>query len=199
MFTGIVEEVGTVTAIDVTAAGARLSLRAARLAALAGVGDSISVAGCCLTAVAVDGQEMRFDAVPETLRLTTLGGLKPGDGVNLEDAVRAGEPFGGHLVQGHVDGVGEVRALEAEGDGRRLRVSAPPDLLRYLALKGSVTVAGVSLTVAELHEDGFSVALIPHTLAVTTLGAARAGRSREPRGRRRRPPRRAAARPLSRW
>jgi riboflavin synthase len=170
MFTGIVEEVGTVTAMDVTPAGARLSLRAARLAALAGVGDSISVAGCCLTAVAVEGAELRFDAVPETLRLTTLGALKPGDGVNLEDAVRAGEPFGGHLVQGHVDGVGEVVAFAAEGDGRRLRVSAPSDLLRYLALKGSVTVAGVSLTVAELHEDGFAVALIPHTLTVTTLG-----------------------------
>ena len=170
MFTGIVEEVGTVTAIDVTPAGARLSLRAPRLAPLAGVGDSISVAGCCLTAVAVDGPELRFDAVPETLRLTTLGDLEPGDEVNLEDAVRAGEPFGGHLVQGHVDGVGEVAAVAAEGDGSRLRVSAPSELLRYLALKGSVTVAGVSLTVAELHDEGFSVALIPHTLAVTTLG-----------------------------
>jgi riboflavin synthase len=171
VFTGIVEEVGTVTEIEVTPAGARLALRAERLARLAAVGDSISVAGCCLTTVAVDGPELHFDAVPETLRLTTLGGLKPGDAVNLEDAVRAGEPFGGHLVQGHVDGVGEVASIEAEGDGRRVRVRTPSGLLRYLALKGSVTVAGVSLTVAQLHDDGFAIALIPHTLAVTTLGA----------------------------
>jgi len=175
VFTGIVEEIGTIRAIDVTADGARLSLSAPGLAPLARVGDSISVSGCCLTAVAVDGAELHFDAVPETLRLTTLGALAAGDGVNLEDAVRAGEPFGGHLVQGHVDGVGDVAAIEPEGDGRRLRVHAPRELLRYLALKGSVTVAGVSLTVATLHDDGFDVALIPHTLEVTTIGALAVG------------------------
>jgi riboflavin synthase len=170
-----VEEVGEVVAADVRPGGARLSLRAPRLAALAALGDSISVSGCCLTVVERDGDVLAFDAVPETLGRTTLGDLRAGGQVNLEDSLRAGEPLGGHIVQGHVDGVGEVTACRPEGDGARIAVRAGEELRRYLVEKGSIAVAGVSLTVAALTADGFEVALIPHTLAVTTLGELKPG------------------------
>jgi riboflavin synthase len=170
VFTGIVEEVGDVVAAELRPEGARLRIRAPQLAPLARLGDSIAVSGCCLTVVERDGDVVAFDAVPETLSRTTLGGLEAGRRVNLEDSLRAGEPLGGHIVQGHVDGVGEVASREPEGDGARLAVRAPGDLRRFLVEKGSIAVAGVSLTVAALTEDGFEVALIPHTLAVTTLG-----------------------------
>ncbi len=169
MFTGIVEELGEVTAIDVEAAGARLALRAPKLAPLARIGDSISISGCCLTVVSIDNELLRFEAVPETLSRTSLGRLAVGDHVNLEDALRAGEPFGGHLVQGHVDGVGEISAIEPEGDGHRITVRTAPEQLRYLAEKGSIGVAGISLTVASLRDDGFEVAVIPHTWNSTTV------------------------------
>jgi riboflavin synthase len=169
VFTGIVEELGEVAELDVTPAGARLGVRAAALAPLAAVGDSISISGCCLTIVEIDGGLLRFEAVPETLSRTSLGSLRQGDLVNLEDALRAGEPFGGHLVQGHVDGVGMIAAIEREGDGHRIRVQAPGPLLRYLAEKGSIGVAGISLTVAALRDDGFEVAVIPHTWNSTTV------------------------------
>ena len=113
---------------------------------------------------------MSFDAVPETLARTSLGGLAAGARVNVEPALRAGEPLGGHYVQGHVDGVGVVRSAEEEGEGRRVWIDAGPDILRYVVEKGSITVQGTSLTVAELDDDGFAVALIPHTLEATTLG-----------------------------
>jgi riboflavin synthase alpha subunit len=122
----------------------------------------------------VDGR-LAFDAVPETLRRTALGRLAPGDGLNVEPALRAGEPLGGHYVQGHVDAVGRVRSVEPEGDGRRVWVDAPAEVLRLCVEKGSVAVQGVSLTVAELDERGFAVALVPHTLAATTLGALEPG------------------------
>jgi riboflavin synthase len=170
MFTGIVEEVGDVVAAEVRPEGARLRVRAPRLAPLASLGDSIAVSGCCLTVVERDGDVVAFDAVPETLARTTLGGLYAGGRVNLEEDLRAGEPLGGHIVQGHVDGVGEVAGREVEGDGARLAVRTPEELRRFLVEKGSIAVAGVSLTVAALTDDGFEVALIPHTLAVTTLG-----------------------------
>jgi riboflavin synthase len=170
VFTGIVEEVGDVVAAEVRPEGARLRIRAPQLAPLANLGDSIAVSGCCLTVVERDGDVVAFDAVPETLGRTTLGALEAGRRVNLEDSLRAGEPLGGHIVQGHVDGVGEVASREPEGDGARLAVRAPEELRRFLVEKGSIAVAGVSLTVAALTEDGFEVALIPHTLAVTTLG-----------------------------
>jgi riboflavin synthase len=175
VFTGIVEELGEVTGIDVQAAGARLAVRAAKLAPLANVGDSISISGCCLTVVSIDNDVLHFDAVPETLSRTSLGTLAVGDHVNLEDALRAGEPFGGHLVQGHVDGVGTVAAIGPEGDGYRITIRTPPDLLRYLAEKGSIGVAGVSLTVASLRDDGFEVALIPHTWNSTTVSQWKVG------------------------
>ena len=155
--------------LDVTPSGARLGVRAPKLAPLAAIGDSISISGCCLTVVAIDNELLRFEAVPETLSRTSLGTLSVGDPVNLEDALRAGEPFGGHLVQGHVDGVGTIASIEREGDGYRIGVDTPSRLLRYLAEKGSIGVAGISLTVAALRDDGFEVAVIPHTWNSTTV------------------------------
>ncbi len=169
MFTGIVRERGRVTAIEGDADGVRLRIEAPDTAARTAVGDSVSISGVCLTATAVADGALAFDAVAETLSRTSLGRLQPGAEVNLEPALRAGEPVGGHIVQGHVDGVGRVRSLEPEGDGARLTVEAAPDLLRYTVEKGSITVDGVSLTIASLDDDSFSVALIPHTLAETTL------------------------------
>jgi riboflavin synthase len=171
MFTGIVREVGRVVDVEAVNAGATLRIAAPETAARTAVGDSVAIGGVCLTAESVEGETMRFHAVPETLSRSTLGGLQAGDGVNVEPALRAGEPLGGHIVQGHVDGLGSVRAVEQEGDGVRVSFDAPPELLGYLVEKGSVTVDGVSLTVAGLEDDVFAVALIPHTLSVTTLGA----------------------------
>jgi riboflavin synthase len=175
VFTGIVEELGEIAEIDVEPTGARLAVQAPKLAPLADIGDSISISGCCLTVVAIDNELLRFEAVPETLSRTSLGALRVGDRVNLEDALRAGEPYGGHIVQGHVDGVGELVERREEGIGLWLRFTAPEHVRRYLIEKGSVTVAGVSLTIAELHEDGFAVAIVPHTMQVTTFGALAVG------------------------
>jgi riboflavin synthase len=159
VFTGIVREVGRVVEFD----GGRLVVEAETAA---DVGDSVAVAGVCLTVVDGAGTgQLSFDVVPETLSRTTLGGLLPGDRVNLEPALRAGEPLGGHYVQGHVDGVGRVRSI-----GDPVWIDAPSELLRYCVEKGSVAVDGVSLTVAALDDAGFAVALVPHTLAATTLG-----------------------------
>ncbi len=166
MFTGIVREVGNVEAVEDAGTGVRLRVQAPETAAATAVGDSVSVSGVCLTAVAAAGGALAFDVVPETQRRTTIGRLGPGDSVNLEPALRAGEPLGGHIVQGHVDGVGRVRLVDAEG----LEVEAPPELLRYLVEKGSIAVEGVSLTIATLTAGGFTVALVPRTLEATTLG-----------------------------
>lgn len=171
MFTGIVRELGTLETIDRTDAGARIRLHAPSTAALASVGDSVAVNGVCLTAALVDAGGLWFDAVKETLSRSTIGRLEPVARVNVEPALRAGEPLGGHFVQGHVDGVGRVRGSEPEGAGRRLVVELPPALLRYCVEKGSIAVDGVSLTVAGIDGETFAVALIPHTLAATTLGA----------------------------
>ncbi len=175
MFTGVIRELGRVAAVDGGADGVRLTVEAADTAAQAATGDSVSIDGVCLTAVNVDDGSIAFDAVPETLRRTTLGRLGAGDQVNIEPALRAGEPLGGHYVQGHVDAVGSVRSVEREGDGVRIWIDAPDDVLRYCVEKGSVGVDGVSLTVADLDDTGFAVALIPHTLEVTTLGALEPG------------------------
>jgi riboflavin synthase len=175
VFTGIVEELGEVVELDVTDAGARLAVQASKLAPLAQIGDSISISGACLTVVSIDNGVLRFEAVPETLSRTALGTLAVGDPVNLEDALRAGEPFGGHMVQGHVDGVGTVAAIEPEGDGFRITIRTPRELLRYLAEKGSIGVAGISLTVAALRDDGFEVAVIPHTWNSTTVSRWKVG------------------------
>jgi riboflavin synthase len=175
MFTGIVREVGTTAAISGRDGGVRIEIEAPETAAATTVGDSVSVNGVCLTAVATKGARIAFDAVPETLARTSLGGLAAGSRVNVEPSLRAGEPLGGHYVQGHVDGVGVVRSVEPEGQGRRIWFDSPPDLLRYAVEKGSIAVQGTSLTVAALDERGFAVALIPHTLEVTTLGDLEAG------------------------
>src|SRR5215472_13999679 len=164
MFTGIVRERGRVVSVEENGQGARLRVAAPQAVEEAALGDSISIAGVCLTVVAVEDGEVEFDAVAETLRRSSLGRLQAGDGVNVEPALRAGEPLGGHYVQGHVDGVGRVRSVEPEGDGRRVRFDAPPDVLRYCVEKGSVTVEGVSLTITDVHDDCFGVALVPHTL-----------------------------------
>jgi riboflavin synthase len=170
MFTGIVEEVGAVEAIESGGAGARLAI-GARLAGELREGDSVAVEGVCLTATGVRADGFDADVMNQTLRLTTLGELDRGTTVNLEPALRAGSPLGGHLVQGHVDGVGEVLSVAEDGFARRVRVSVPAGHGRYLVEHGSVTVAGVSLTVAGLGDDWFEVSLIPETLERTTLGS----------------------------
>ena len=170
MFTGIVREVGKAASIAGHAGGVRLEIEAPETAAATSVGDSVSIDGCCLTAVSVADALIAFDAVPETLSRTALGGLEAGVRVNVEPALRAGEPLGGHYVQGHVDGIGIVRSVEDEGQGRRVWFDAGSDILRYAVEKGSIAVQGTSLTVAALDENGFAAALIPHTLEVTTLG-----------------------------
>jgi riboflavin synthase len=164
VFTGIVRELARVVSFD----GARLLVEAPQTSA--DVGDSIAVDGVCLTVVEHDGDRFAFDVVGETLSRSTLGTLAADDRVNVEPALRAGEPLGGHIVQGHVDGVGHVRSIS-----QPVWIDAPPDVLRYCVEKGSITVDGVSLTVAALDDSGFAVALVPHTLAATTLGAAKPG------------------------
>jgi riboflavin synthase len=170
VFTGIVRERGHLVSRDGDAQGVRLRVDAPETAASTAVGDSVSIDGCCLTATEVSDGRIGFHAVAETIRRSTLAALDPGAEVNVEAALKAGEPLGGHYVQGHVDGVGKVAAAEPEGEGVRLRVEAPPDLLRYCVEKGSIAVQGVSLTIAALDEKGFEIALVPHTLAATTLG-----------------------------
>jgi riboflavin synthase len=170
LFTGLIREIGEIGSRAGGGAGVRLQVSAPRTAADAQPGDSVAIDGVCLTVVAVGGDSIAFDAVPETLERTTLGTLERGSRVNLEPALRVGDALGGHYVQGHVDGTGRVRSVEAEGEGRRIWFNAPPDLLRYVALKGSIAVQGASLTVADTDSGGFAVALIPHTLASTTLG-----------------------------
>jgi riboflavin synthase len=169
MFTGLVREIGVVHSMD----DGRLVVGTKLPAEL---GDSIAIDGVCLTVIASASGTLAFDAVPETLARTALGALVAGDRVNLEPALRAGDPLGGHVVQGHVDGVAVVAAVESEGDGRRLRFVAGPEILRYVVEKGSIAVQGTSLTVAAVDDDGFEVALIPHTLEATTFGGLERGR-----------------------
>jgi riboflavin synthase len=171
VFTGIVRELGRVEAVEERGESIRLVVRAPETAAVSAVGDSIALAGVCLTAVEVSDGTMAFDAVPETLRRSTLGALAAGKDVNVEPALRAGEPLGGHIVQGHVDGVGRIRDVGEEG----IEVELPPEVMRYCVEKGSIAIEGVSLTIAGLGERTISVALVPHTLEATTLGRVAAG------------------------
>ncbi|MDQ4071727.1 MAG: riboflavin synthase [Actinomycetota bacterium] len=175
MFTGLVEDRGRVRRSE-GARGVRLTV-ATRLAAELEPGDSVAVNGVCLTATTEAGGAFTADVMAETARSSSLAALADGDEVNLELPLRAGERLGGHIVQGHVDGVGEVEWTEAEGAARVVRVAASPELLRYVVEKGSIAVDGVSLTVASVDDQGFTVSLVPETLARTTLGAARAGRA----------------------
>jgi riboflavin synthase len=177
MFTGLVQATGRVASREAVAAGVRLWIEAGPLAGEARIGDSVAIDGCCLTVVERDRERLAFDAVPETLDRTTLRDRGPGDGVNLELPLRPTDRLGGHFVQGHVDTIARlVERTETAGDVR-FRFEMPEGIARQIVAKGSVAIDGVSLTVADVDRDGrwFSVALIPHTLAATTLGARREG------------------------
>jgi riboflavin synthase len=175
MFTGIVEELGIVSAVEDQGDAIRLTVAARTVLSDAGLGDSISVNGCCLTVVSHDGVEWTADVMQETLDKTSLQGVRPGDRVNLERAVTADKRLGGHIVQGHVDGVGHVVSRTPSEHWEVVEIEMPAELSRYLVDKGSITVDGVSLTVVEARDTTFTVSLIPETLARTTLGAREPG------------------------
>lgn len=175
MFTGIIETVGTVTAIEGGPDGKRFTIESDLVTSDLDVGDSVSVNGVCLTATTIAGSRFTVDTIVETLDRTNLGSVVEGSGVNLERAMPASGRFDGHVVQGHVDGTGVIARIEPEGTGQRWTITAPSDLLRYVVEKGSITVNGVSLTVAGLSDDAFEIALIPHTLEVTSFRAASPG------------------------
>jgi riboflavin synthase len=177
MFTGLVEETGSLIALDRSAAGARLMLRAPLVATDAQLGDSVAVNGCCLTVTAREGDVLSFDLLRETLDRTNLGQLAPGAPVNLERALAAHARLGGHFVQGHIDTTAPVLAFESVGADGRLEIALPREFARYVAFKGSIAIDGISLTVAEVHDASFVVWIIPHTLAVTNLRARKAGES----------------------
>jgi riboflavin synthase len=174
VFTGLVADLGTVTGVDETADGVRLAVRSG-LAGELREGDSVAVNGVCLTATVVDADGFSADVMHETLRRSSLADAAPGAAVNLELPLRAADRLGGHVVQGHVDGLGTVRDVREDGFARVVTVAAPPELLRYVVEKGSIAVDGVSLTVVETSDDAFSVSLIPETLERTNLGAAAPG------------------------
>ena len=174
MFTGLIEDLGIVELLERGDHGAKLRI-ASRLAGELALGDSIAVNGCCLTATAVDDGLFETEAMNQTLQVTALDSIEDGSRVNLELAMKAGDRLGGHIVQGHVDGVGTVASVEDDGFARRLRVELPQELLRYVVDKGSITLSGVSLTVAELGETWAEVSLIPETLERTNLGEVQAG------------------------
>ena len=176
MFTGLVAGTGTVESLERDGDGVRLRVRS-ELAGELGPGDSVAVNGVCLTAVAPDPDGFSADVMEETLRRSSLGPLATGDAVNLELPLRAGDRLGGHIVQGHVDGTGEVDSVREEGLSRVVRIAAPAELLRYVVEKGSIAVEGVSLTVSAVDDEAFEVSLIPETLERTTLGAAAQGRT----------------------
>jgi riboflavin synthase len=169
VFTGLIEDLGTIESLERGGEGARLRI-ASRLAGELSLGDSIAVNGCCLTATAVDGTDFETEAMNQTLEVTALDGVDEGSKVNLELAMKVGDRLGGHIVQGHVDGVGIVASVADDGFARRLRVELPADLLSYVVDKGSITLSGVSLTVADLGDSWAEVSLIPETLERTNLG-----------------------------
>ena len=170
MFTGLVRGLGEVVSLAPKAGGAVLNLRAKAFAAEAALGDSIAVNGACLTVAEKKGDVLAFDLSGETLKSTVLGGLKPGEKVNLEPALRASDQLGGHMVTGHVDATGKVRSRERIGETVKITIEAPPSVLDYLVSKGSVAVDGISLTVVDVLAGAFTIVIIPHTLANTTIG-----------------------------
>ena len=175
MFTGIIEELGSVKAIEVLPDAIRLTIEGPLVVSDVKRGESISVSGACLTAVEHDATSFTADVMKETLKLTSLDGIKVGDPVNLERAMTAATRFGGHVVLGHVDGVGEVISREPSENWEWVRISIPKELMKYVVLKGSITLDGISLTVNELGENWVGLSLIPETLAVTTLGSKQPG------------------------
>lgn len=170
MFTGIVEEMGAVISLEKSLAGTKMTVLASTVMGDMKIGDSISVNGTCLTVVAAGERDFAVEVSPETLAVTTLGQLGPGSAVNLERAMKLNERIGGHLVAGHVDGVGTVSSRRQEGNAVIITIEAPQEILRYCVVKGSITVDGISLTINEITDHGLSVAIIPHTAKVTTLG-----------------------------
>lgn len=177
MFTGIVEEMGAVMSVEKTLVGTRLTILAATVLGDLKIGDSLSVNGACLTVVTKDERNFMVEVSPETLSVTTLGHVIAGAPVNLERAMKLNERIGGHLVAGHVDGVGTIGHRHQEGNAIFFTIEAPDEILRYCVVKGSVTVDGISLTINAVTDKGFSVAIIPHTAKVTTLGLKQPGDS----------------------
>jgi riboflavin synthase len=175
MFTGLIQEVGTVRKAQREGKELWLALEAPRLSAKVRVGDSVAVNGCCLTVVKITPPLVSFQAVPETLKRTVLGLLKEGDRANLELPLTLSEPLGGHFVQGHVDGVGEITEFEPEGKGARMKIRIPESLVPYVVEKGSVALDGISLTVASIEGSEMGVALIPHTIENTALKSKKPG------------------------
>jgi riboflavin synthase len=175
MFTGIVEEMGAVSTLNKGLAGTRLTIMASTIMADLTIGASVSVNGVCLTAVARTDHDFSVDVSPETLNVTTLGSLATGSPVNLERAMKLNERIGGHMVSGHVDGIGALRSRHQDGNALVLEIDAPKEILRLCVQKGSITVDGISLTINEVTEHSFLVAIIPHTAKVTTLGLKQVG------------------------
>lgn len=169
MFTGIIEDVGRVKNIEKRGAFGRISVETALSLETVKIGDSIAVNGACLTATAISGASFSADVSEETLKVTTLGSLRSGDKVNLELALTLSKPLGGHMVTGHVDGLGTLRRKTASGENLVIEIGAPKELMHQIVRKGSITVDGISLTVADLLSDGFTIAIIPHTLEKTNL------------------------------
>jgi riboflavin synthase len=165
---------GTVRSLSRGTIG-KLTVGAQKIAGEVAIGDSVAINGSCLTVTAISGSEISFDAVPETLSRTSLGDLRPGDKVNLETSLKAGQSIGGHFVQGHVDGVGTIESTRSLGESQVIRISAPGEVMRYVVEKGSIAIDGISLTIASLDRSGFAIAVIPHTLEATTLHAKRPG------------------------
>jgi riboflavin synthase len=176
MFTGLVADLGTVVAVDVTGDGAVLTVES-QLGPQVAEGDSVAVNGVCLTATGICGQRFGFDVMHESLRRTALGGIEAGAKVNLELALRADARLGGHIMQGHVDGVGVIAGVREDGFSRVVTIEAAPDVLRYVVEKGSIAVDGVSLTVSRIDDASFDVSLIPETLERTNLGGSSTGRT----------------------
>ena len=177
MFTGLVEEKGKVSQVQSSGGGLRLTVEARVVSEGTKIGDSIAVNGSCLTVVKVESSALTFEAVRETVERTTIGRLRPGSSVNLERPMRAGDRFGGHMVLGHVDGIGIIREIRKAGTETLFRFEAPEEIMRFVVEKGSIAVDGISLTIADLGPGWFAVAVIPHTLASTTLGEASVGGS----------------------
>jgi riboflavin synthase len=175
MFTGLVQSLAEVTQLEPVGPGVRLSLSEPEIAAQAAIGDSVAINGCCLTVVAIEGGKLSFDAGEETLSRTTLGSVKAGDRVNVESSLCMGDSLGGHLVSGHIDAVGIIDERHDDADWSKFWFCVPAELTRQMASKGSVAVDGVSLTLVDVERERFSVALIPHTLQVTTLGRRKVG------------------------
>lgn len=175
MFTGIIEELGTLKSLIIAGNSGHLTVKCRRVLEGTALGDSIAVNGVCLTVVRLGSDEFEADVMPETVMRSSLGSLKPGDVVNLERALALGGRMGGHIVQGHVDGVGTVSQIQKEGIASLFTITAPPHLLRYVVPKGSIAVDGVSLTVAQVREDSFVVSLIPHTGQMTNLSRKKVG------------------------